>query len=65
MTTSAAGVIVVDTLEDATDRRLVVHRSINAPAERLFQACTVPSRLSEWWGLQPLPNLGSETLALC
>ena len=50
MTTSAAGVIVVDTLEDATDRRLVVHRSINAPAERLFQACTVPSRLSEWWG---------------
>ena len=50
MNAVSAGMIVVDTLGGETDRRLVVHRRIRASAELLFQACTVPAHLREWWG---------------
>jgi uncharacterized protein YndB with AHSA1/START domain len=50
MTAASTGIVVVDTLAGVSDRRLVVQRRIRASAELLFQACTIPERLSEWWG---------------
>jgi uncharacterized protein YndB with AHSA1/START domain len=50
MTAATSGTIVLNTLDDESDRRLVVERRIQASAAMLFEACTDPARLSEWWG---------------
>ncbi|MGI0048458.1 MAG: DUF1428 family protein [Nitrososphaera sp.] len=33
-----------------SDREIVIERVFNAPAERLFKACTDPSLVPQWWG---------------
>jgi uncharacterized protein YndB with AHSA1/START domain len=42
------------------DLVLVVRRTIDAPAELLFDAWTRPEHLLEWWGPRPTRCIGAE-----
>src|ERR1700693_1126996 len=39
---------------------LVVHKNIQAPPERLFQAWTQPAQLRHWWGPEGVACIGAE-----
>lgn len=39
-----------DTDVETTDTSLTVRRTFDAPQERVFEACTAPRQVDQWWG---------------
>jgi uncharacterized protein YndB with AHSA1/START domain len=39
-----------------TDREIVITRTVNAPRELVWKACTMPEHIDKWWGPNGFTN---------